>query len=356
MLLALWEAGMPYHIHPTTLETIGLANIDGVSSMSAHPRSDDGTWRAYAYDLDPSRGTMIDVFELASDAKRALHLRHLTVPGTFGLFHDFVATPNYALFTAAPTRLKLGSAIAAGLGLRPLSACIGFDASKPATFLVVPRDHEKGVVKVEVDSHANFHYANAYEDNAGLLIVDTVKAPRLELGVQDGRQPIWRTYNLTELPKTTLWRYCIDPQHGRLVDSYQICDRYLEFPVVDTRFSCRPHRYVWAATGASSTQSAVPHGVIRIDTIGFEPPQVWLPEAYQFAGEPCFVPRVHAAEEGDGHLLTVLFDAQQCQSSVLVFDAKNVAAGPIATVPLGSSLCHGLHGSFAPTFVPQPYC
>lgn len=355
-LLALWEGGMPYHIHPVTLETIGQANIEGVSSMSAHPRYDDGTWRAFAYDPVPIRGTGVDVFELASDATQALHLRRHNLPGIFGLFHDFVATPNYALFTAAPTSVKMSNAIAVGLGFKPVTAFVGFDDSRPATFYIIPRDHTQRVIEVEVDTHANFHYANAFEDDAGMLVVDTVKAPRLELGVKDGRQPIWRTYNFSELPKTTLWRYCIDPKNGRLIDSYEICDRYLEFPVVDPRFSCRPHRYTWAVTGASATQSAPPQGIIGIDTTGIEAPQVWIPEAYQFAGEPCFVPRVPTAEEGDGYLLTVLFDGQQHQSSLLVFDAKHLAAGPIATLPLGANLCYGLHGTFAPTFVPQPYC
>ena len=41
-----------------------------------------------------------------------------------------------------------------------------------------------------------------------------------------------------------------------------------------------------------------------------------------------------AAEEDDGYLLTTCFDGRTGTSSLLVLDARNVAAGPVARVPL----------------------
>ena len=55
------------------------------------------------------------------------------------------------------------------------------------------------------------------------------------------------------------------------------------------------------------------------------------------------------AAEGDGWLLTVAWRAAEARSELLVLDAGDVAAGPIATVMLPGRVPHGFHGTWVPT-------
>lgn len=350
-LYALWEAGAPHEIDPVTLDTV--REVSNVPSMSAHPRRDGEKLRSYAYKPNPVTGTKIDLFEGVEDGRRR---RSVKIPRVFGLFHDFVATENYNVFTAAPMRFLFEYGLDMLLGRKPVGQCIGLAPGKPTSFVIVPRDDAKPVKTIDVDTHFNFHYANAYEEEDGTIVLDTVKAKELQLGPassspDEANSPLWHTVDYSSLTKTTLWRYRINPESGD-VDSYEICDRYLEFPVVDPRKSCRPHRFVWASTGCMAQGVAPVQGIVRIDTAGTEQTQVWLPDKpTQFAGEACVVPGEND-EEGAGHLISVLFDADRRESDLLVFDASDISRGPVAQFPLGSSVCHGLHGTFVDGFAP----
>jgi carotenoid cleavage dioxygenase-like enzyme len=102
------------------------------------------------------------------------------LPGVFGLFHDFVVTKNYIVFTASPQ--GLGDLKSTGLdlllGRQAPGQAITFDNSKPTSFLVFRRDggnDGQPPTKIDVDTHFNFHYANAFEDANGHLVIDTVR-------------------------------------------------------------------------------------------------------------------------------------------------------------------------------------
>jgi hypothetical protein len=323
---------------------------------------------------------------------------------------------------------------------------------------------------VEVDTHFNFHYANAFEDpTTGHLVIDTVRADRLELGnkchgnddddkagggggggggkKKQGKKklPVWETVDFAkDVPMSTLWRYELDVSplmmlndnaDGKVVDGRssastktttaaavevgvgdsssenkeglvsrrQLSSRSLDFPTINRRVSGKPHRYVWAACGASSTTASPPQGLIKIDT--WAPPkassegekegekqesggssssreQVWMPAKHEFLGEPCFVRRSptgnaergaspadvsflaaaddskeeeEEVDEDDGYIVAMLADGTEgANNSLLVFDASNVAQGPVCKVDVGTNIPHGLHGCFAEDVRPNP--
>jgi carotenoid cleavage dioxygenase len=69
-----------------------------------------------------------------------------------------------------------------------------------------------------------------------------------------------------------------------------------------------------------------------------------LPEGTT-CGEPVFVRR-GPVEEDDGHLLALAHDRVRGSSSLLVLEAGDIAAGPVAEVRLPVRVPAGFHGSW----------
>jgi carotenoid cleavage dioxygenase-like enzyme len=70
-----------------------------------------------------------------------------------------------------------------------------------------------------------------------------------------------------------------------------------------------------------------------------------------FPGEPVFVPRAADADEDDGFVLTVVYDAPEDTSYLAILDARNVDAEPVATARVRDRVPMGFHGNFAPGVV-----
>jgi all-trans-8'-apo-beta-carotenal 15,15'-oxygenase len=70
---------------------------------------------------------------------------------------------------------------------------------------------------------------------------------------------------------------------------------------------------------------------------------------YRFCGEPIFVQRRGATEEDDGYVLVIVNDRRDIgkySTALEILDAKDIGAGPVATIHLGEGMPPGLHGSW----------
>ena len=61
-------------------------------------------------------------------------------------------------------------------------------------------------------------------------------------------------------------------------------------------------------------------------------------------------PRVGSTGEDDGYLVTIVSDMNRDSSECLVFDARNLADGPIARVQLPERVSSGTHSTWAPGY------
>ena len=62
------------------------------------------------------------------------------------------------------------------------------------------------------------------------------------------------------------------------------------------------------------------------------------------AGSPLFVPRGEA--EDDGYILTAVYDTGRGETDLVVLDAADLAAGPLATIALGQHVPPLFHGTW----------
>ena len=75
---------------------------------------------------------------------------------------------------------------------------------------------------------------------------------------------------------------------------------------------------------------------------------VWPAVDGDRVGEPIFVPRTPDAAEGDGWVLSVIYRGAEKRSDLAVFEATDVARGPVALVHLSHRVPAGFHGNWRP--------
>jgi carotenoid cleavage dioxygenase len=74
----------------------------------------------------------------------------------------------------------------------------------------------------------------------------------------------------------------------------------------------------------------------------------WSPGPARQPGEAQFIPDSPDAAEGEGWLLSFVWDRATDSSALVVLDATEVAAGPVASVRLPQRVPFGFHGTWIP--------
>ena len=140
-LLALWEASSPHALDPDSLETSGIALLDGVlkpgEPFSAHPHFDPGHHgepRMVTFRVKSGPRSTVRLMEFATTGPKAGQLikRAQRQFQGFAFLHDFAITPHWAVF--------LRNAMA----FNPLPFALGLQGSGPVSGL--PARRSRGVL------------------------------------------------------------------------------------------------------------------------------------------------------------------------------------------------------------------
>jgi carotenoid cleavage dioxygenase-like enzyme len=112
-------------------------------------------------------------------------------------------------------------------------------------------------------------------------------------------------------------------------------DRGGEFPRIDDRLTGLPARY--SIAGGDRT-------LVRYDLDGGDA------EEHRFAagapGEAVFVPADSASDERSGWYLSYVYDPVRDGSDLVILDATDITAEPVARVRLPQRVPHGFHGNW----------
>ena len=342
-LLALWEASHPHQLDPRTLETQGIATLNGALSegtpFSAHPMVDPGgdgrEPRLVNFGLEVGLATTISIYELNLAGEVVKHHKH-SIPG-FNFIHDFAITPNYCLLFQNPLSFN---PIPFALGFRGAAECIKFLDHKPTKIWLIPRDPAQSMQQLEIESGFIFHHANAFEVGDE-IVVDSVSYPDFP---SLDHELDYNEIRFETVPPGQLWRYRLNLKtkatQRRLIDK-----RAVDFPYIHPDYVTRQHRWIYISAVHQPEGNAPLQAILKIDPESGEQ-QVWSAAPRGFVGEPVFVPRPNATAEDDGWVLTIVYDAQCDRSDVVILDASNLNSEPIAKLHLKHHLPYGLHGSF----------
>jgi carotenoid cleavage dioxygenase len=321
---ALEEGHLPYELTPE-LETIGCDDFGGrlTTAFTAHPKlcPETGELHFFGYGVLPPYLT----YHVLDATGALVHSAPITVPGPT-MMHDFMITRDHAIFMDLPVVFDLEKAMR---GEVP----IGWSDDYGARVGIVPRHGTDADVRwFDVDPCYVFHPLNAFVD--GDKVVCDV-----------GRHAtMWRE-SMDDFSPSYLHRWTFDLATGA-VDERQLDDVWHAFPRVDERVVGLRHRYGWA-------------GAPRGDTVGFDDAGVVVkydletgastrfdlgPEAHP--GEFVFVPASDAAGEDDGWAMGLVYDASTDRSDLVILDATDPAAEPVARVHLPRRVPYGFHGSW----------
>ncbi len=333
-IIALEEGSLPNVISPD-LDTLGPYDYDGklATPFTAHPHvcAETGEMHFFGYELIKAPFVTYHVVDAVGTL---VHSQPIDVGGPT-MVHDFALSRNYAIFLDMPVTFNIEEAMK---GSMPFL----WDDSYGARIGLLQRDRARLGEQprwFDVDPCYVFHIMNAWDSPDGNSVyLDAGRHASMWKGGSDKFEPCF------------LHRWRFDLVTGT-VHEEQLDDISHGFPRIDDRRTGLANRYGWAvgprpgdSDGEADRMDAASN-VVKYDlSTGSSTHHDFGPTGS--SGEPVFVPAADHAGEDEGYIVTYVYDKATDSSSFVVLDATDMAAAPLATVPLPQRVPHGFHGSW----------
>jgi len=316
-ILALVEVRRPIEV-TADLETVGPYDFDGAigSTMTAHPRICPRTGEMLFFSYGPSRPHL--TYYRADAAGRVVHRAPIEVKA-MTYMHDFAITERYVVFYELPVLVgDWRSAV-------PLKWASGF----PARFGILPREgHNEDMRWFDVTPCAISHTVNAFE-NGSTIVVDAVRAPKI-------------------MTLHALHRFTFDMASGRATET-TLDPRFVDFPRVHPAVVGTRHRYAYTtelcdfgADGGFARTVVRQHDLEAGTAVAHEFGDAAMP------GECAVAPRPGSAKEDDAWVILFVHLRDGTATELVILDASQFAARPVARVRMPCRVPFGLHGEWLP--------
>jgi len=344
-VLAFGEQGLPWELDPVTLETRGEYNFGGsltdISPFAAHPKFDSATGEMFNFGIAYSAvGPRLNLYRFGVGGE-LIYRKRLPLPYPCSI-HDFSLSPSFAVFYVSPYILNIESLARDG---RTLMESLNWEPERGSRLLIVSRETGEQVATVPIGNRYCLHLINCFETEH-----------RLTVDVLELDHPIYDQYQIvpdlfTDVCEGQPVRFVIDVNTRELVKTAAI--DYLsapDFPSISPRQFTQPYRDFWML-GISATGR---HGRKFFDQLTHAN---WscakacdlyqAPPLHYLGGEPIFIG--NPQDEKAGAIICQVFDAERMVTAFAIFDAFNVAGGPIARLGLKEPIHLGFHASFDPS-------
>lgn len=342
-LLALEEAHLPTAVTPRAIDTLGYMEYGPLKGpFTAHPKTDPRTGELlfFGYNADGKLTPGVQVGAIDAQG-RLTHYARLQAPYP-SMIHDFMATPGHLLIPVLPLTGSLARVERGGPGY-------AWEPEKPAMIGILPRGGGADDMRwFEGPACYVFHVMNAWEEGEGgqRILADVMvydEPPLFPHADGSPGDPARQQAYLTR------WTFDLASDIRRFT-AERLDDTAGEFPRIDDRVSGFRYRHGWFAASHPEYGEGALNGIMHLDMQDGTRDAYWLPRG-DITSEPVFAPRGGAhggapGGEGDGWLLAVVWRAAAQCSELLVFDARHVARGPLATVELPQRVPFGFHGNW----------
>ena len=201
---------------------------------------------------------------------------------------------------------------------------------------MVPRDGGEPF-RLEVPACFIFHFTNAFEDGAHILVdgFKYTEYPRLP----PPREKITQR-NRSIGPFFT--RFVIDT--GRqTVEEVRLGQHLSDLPSIHSAHQGKPYRYAWAPSTANESERTYFTGVARFDT---ETKTSTFRELDVLVGEALFVPNPNGTAEDDGWVTMLTYVPNEHRSDLFILNPRDL--GTVCRLRLPHHVPPGFHGTWVP--------
>ncbi|MFM6993293.1 MAG: carotenoid oxygenase family protein [Rhodoferax sp.] len=345
-LLAMWYLGGEVHrIRPSDLHTTGTLAMDPRLAglhISAHSKVDErtGEFIFFCYGKEPPY-MHYGVLDKTGVLKT---LVPVALPGA-RLPHDMAVTRNFSVLHDLPL-FQDPEAAAAGRHK------VSFYPELPSRFGVIPRHGTAADIRwFEAAPAYMYHVSNAWEEDDGqggieIVMTGTPFKPQWDARGQLDASRLPRL--IAQLGQDCMfyeWRFNLRTGQTR----ERVLDDVLnqEFPIINSAYLGERTRYSWNTLMANGQGPEEPRfcGIARHD-LQQGSCTSYHAGIHKWFSEHSFAPKDQAVAEDDGYLVGFMWDDLTARSYATVFDARNVAQGPVARIALPQRVPNGFHATW----------
>jgi carotenoid cleavage dioxygenase len=242
------------------------------------------------------------------------------------MIHDCAITSTGVMILDLPVTFSR-KALLEGIGMP-----YRWNPKRAARVGFLPFDgEEKDARWYSVDPCYVFHTCNAFDLPGGGAVVDVVVRDTMFAHKTDGPDSTTISFE----------RWTLDPSSRRVLRSVRNQEPQ-EFPRFDERMTGKPYRYGFTVGSTDDAQKLIRYDVESGATVEHH----YGPS--KLSSEAVFVPRASDAAEGDGWLLSYVYDKTTDKTDVVVLNASDLAGAPAAIVHLPVRVPAGFHGNWIP--------
>ena len=328
-ILCLEEGHWPWEID-SNLNTKGYENFSGnlKTSMTAHPKICPETGELLSFSYFSFEQPFLTYHRINSDGQ-LIQSEGIEIPNMV-MMHDFNVTRNYVIFMDLPLVLNLS--------LLETGVPFGFDPSAGARLGVMPRNGTNADVRwFEIDPCYVFHPVNAYDVDEK-IVIHVSRQPEAFGSSSDDYAEVGR-----------LWRWTIDLSLGTVTEE-QIDDRPGDFGRVADKVVGLDAQYGYLMAMAGEGNSEEPVYGSSLWKYDLHTGACWehhLGDAVR-GGEPVFASDPNSDGEDEGWVITIVHNEEKNSSKLIIIDAQDFGADPVAVVHLPRRVPYGAHGSWIP--------
>lgn len=297
------------------------------AGFSAHPKLDSvsGEMHAICYDYANDLDNVQHV-TVAKDG-RIKGAQAIPLPSR-SMVHECAITKNYVLILDLSI---LFSFYKLGRGYFPFA----WNDEHQARIGLLNRHGDSNQVKwFDIDPCYVFHTVNAHEDSQGNVVLDAMRYQRLFDNDWNGP--------FSEDP-ALLTRWVLNVSQGTASEQ-QLDDMPTEFPRIHPDLAGQFNRYGYCLGIGAGIMPDFGR-IVKYDLVN-QSSEIAELGANRMAAEPVFIPAASQRSEDEGYLMTYLYDRTLDRSDLVIYNAQDLRAGPIAEIRLPQRVPFGFHGSW----------
>ncbi len=323
------------------LNTVGEFNIDGNSDTKylAHYKiTNFQTKKLHLAAYNPVSGSL-KMLTYDENFKCIESTKSVKVSRSF---HDWHVTKDYYIILLPPVYLENMKLAEAMVGLLTAADAMSFRNTEKAQILIIPRDGREAKLLSLPESLDSLHAVNAFQRSESEIIFDFV-ASKTRTSIASNRSVLTKIMRGEivqngSLKPTSVYRTIINYNNNHIKYGRNYFNlNGIEMPTIDARLYGKSYSNAYFVSG----QDGLDTQLVRLNTLtGHQDKYNFGPN--KFVTEPIFAPSNTKSDKG--YLLSEVYSYIDKKSYLAVFDAYNLAGGPIAEVWLGHHLPFGIHG------------